>query len=482
MEKKYPNIMVRLVSGFAFLILLLAISILYLSRSFYGINQVVHELIEHPYTVSNSLKDIGLELGDMYRKISFLSDYETKAQIEEAAKEIRRIENQIESNYQIVSERYLGDQQSVKEAINKYEDSKQIRDKVISLFTEGNKAEAIGIINSEGFPLLQELFKKNQILLNFADNKAKEFNMRSEHIISKTTKDFYIYLIPTLLLAFLIAYWIFLSINKPLKNIVRHIQGEGEKVKSGNIIQVLDNAVDELNIYKNQLMEMVEERTNQVALAKHKLEMAIDNAPIGITMVGMDGKFQQANQAFCGIIGYTLAELKGLSFNDITYPDDLKIGNGFIKQIIKDEIKKGEFEKRYVHKDGSVITTWVTSSLVRDIDQQPEFFFTQVLDITEKKKQDIELEKYRNHLEDLVQERAEELATLNEELVATNEEMETTNEELAATNEELEAANENLLASNQELDRFNQLFVGREFRIKELKDKVKDLEEKMRNR
>ncbi|MCF8370956.1 MAG: PAS domain S-box protein [Bacteroidales bacterium] len=481
MEKKYPNIMVRLIFGFAFLILLLAISLLYLSRSFYGINQVVHELTEHPYTVSNSLKDIGLQLGDMYRKMSFLVGYENKEQFDHTVLEIRKLENQVESKYQIVSDRYLGDQQSVKQAINRYEDSKQIRNKVIGLLTQGNKSEAISIINSEGFPLLQELFKKNQILLDYADNKAIEFNNQSEQIISQTTKDFYIYLISTLLIALLIAYWIFVSINKPLKKIVQHIQQDGEKVKPGNIIQALDNAVDELNTYKNHLMDMVKERTNEVELAKQKIEMAIENAPIGITMVRMDGKFLQANQAFCEIIGYTLDELKELTFTDITYPDDMNIGAEFIKRIVNDEIKKGEFEKRYVHKDGSVITTWVTSSLVWDNEGQPEFFFSQIMDITQKKKQEIELEKYRNHLEDLVQERAEELATLNEELAATNEELETTNEELAAINEELESTNEQLVASNQELDRFNQLFVGREFRIKELKDKVKELEEKMRN-
>jgi len=66
-------------------------------------------------------------------------------------------------------------------------------------------------------------------------------------------------------------------------------------------------------------------------------------------------------------------------------------------------------------------------------------------EITKHKKTEKELEKYRNHLEKLVKERTTELEE-----------------------------------KNAELQRLNKLFVGREFRIKELRDKVKELEGKMK--
>jgi len=64
-----------------------------------------------------------------------------------------------------------------------------------------------------------------------------------------------------------------------------------------------------------------------------------------------------------------------------------------------------------------------------------------VRDITERKQTEAELAKYREHLEELVQERTKELEEKNEKL-----------------------------------KQFNKLFVDREFRIKELKDKIKELE------
>ena len=65
-------------------------------------------------------------------------------------------------------------------------------------------------------------------------------------------------------------------------------------------------------------------------------------------------------------------------------------------------------------------------------------------DITGRKKAEIELKKHRDHLEELVKARTEELEE-----------------------------------KNKRLEDFNKLFVGREFRIKELRLKVKELEEKL---
>jgi len=64
-----------------------------------------------------------------------------------------------------------------------------------------------------------------------------------------------------------------------------------------------------------------------------------------------------------------------------------------------------------------------------------------VRDVTERNETQVELEKYKKHLETIVKEQTNKL----EEQV-------------------------------EELERMNDLFVGREFRIKELRDKIKKLE------
>ena len=80
--------------------------------------------------------------------------------------------------------------------------------------------------------------------------------------------------------------------------------------------------------------------------------------------------------------------------------------------------------------------------------------------------------------------KAIELSKTNEELNNLKNELESkvlerTNE-IKANNEALMKSNSDLKIVNDELERLNQLFVGREFRIKELRDKVKELEEQQK--
>lgn len=52
---------------------------------------------------------------------------------------------------------------------------------------------------------------------------------------------------------------------------------------------------------------------------------AFANAPIGMAVIGLDGSFQRVNGEFCRITGYSSEALMGMTFQDITHPDDLDI-------------------------------------------------------------------------------------------------------------------------------------------------------------
>ncbi len=78
--------------------------------------------------------------------------------------------------------------------------------------------------------------------------------------------------------------------------------------------------------------------------------------------------------------------------------------------------------------------------------------------------------------------KAEELAGMNEELESTNEEISQTIEELQSATEELRKANEEAKKAKEEaenkttqLERFNKVAVGRELRMKEMKEEIDGL-------
>jgi PAS domain S-box-containing protein len=98
-----------------------------------------------------------------------------------------------------------------------------------------------------------------------------------------------------------------------------------------------------------------------------------------------------------------------------------------------------------VTKNGEKIPVLMSGSLMQNDSDENYKTVLIVKDITERKQAEEELVKHREHLEELVKERTKELEK-----------------------------------KNAELKRFNKLFVGREFRIKELKEKIKELESSMK--
>jgi PAS domain S-box-containing protein/putative nucleotidyltransferase with HDIG domain len=112
---------------------------------------------------------------------------------------------------------------------------------------------------------------------------------------------------------------------------------------------------------------------------------AFHSSAIGMALVGLDGKWLDVNAALCGILGYTSEELKRLAFHDITVQEDLAKDLALLKKLENGEINSYHLEKRYIHKNESVIWAQLTVASVRDEQGIPESFISQVVDITHAK-------------------------------------------------------------------------------------------------
>jgi two-component system cell cycle sensor histidine kinase/response regulator CckA len=107
-------------------------------------------------------------------------------------------------------------------------------------------------------------------------------------------------------------------------------------------------------------------------------------AAVGIAQANVEGEFLLLNDRFCDILGYTPAELRGKTSWDITHPDDREAALDGRRRLLAGEISSHSMEKRYVHKDGTIVSTRRYLSLVRDQDNLPQYFIAVVEDITEK--------------------------------------------------------------------------------------------------
>ena len=114
------------------------------------------------------------------------------------------------------------------------------------------------------------------------------------------------------------------------------------------------------------------------------VQAIFDQAAVGIAQIGLDGVWLRVNNRYCQMLGYSEAELRAKTPQDINHADDwaeVLAGRG---RLLEGTITSHSIEKRYVRKDGTVFWGRLNQSLVRDHDNLPQYFIAVVEDITEK--------------------------------------------------------------------------------------------------
>jgi len=115
------------------------------------------------------------------------------------------------------------------------------------------------------------------------------------------------------------------------------------------------------------------------------------NAAVGLARVALDGRFLEANQPLCDILGYTSDELLTKTFGDITHRDDLATDLRGMQRMLAGEIENYLREKRYRRKDGSVVWANLTVSLAHKADGSPDYFISIIEDISARRQAEAHL-------------------------------------------------------------------------------------------
>ncbi|MGY6501831.1 MAG: PAS domain S-box protein [Acidimicrobiales bacterium] len=133
------------------------------------------------------------------------------------------------------------------------------------------------------------------------------------------------------------------------------------------------------------------ETEQQLSLAVETFRTAFDAAPIGMALVGLDGRFLQVNTALCDILGYQAADLLDHTFQDITHPADLHLDVAQAEHLLAGDVDRYQMEKRYFDRRGHVVWVQLSGSLVRSAGGEPVHFIAQIEDISDRKRREEEL-------------------------------------------------------------------------------------------
>ena len=146
-----------------------------------------------------------------------------------------------------------------------------------------------------------------------------------------------------------------------------------------------------------------EERLSQKLFAQeHLYKLTFEEANIGIAHTSLDGRWIDTNEYMSKLLGYTKKEFQEMNVSDITYTVDIDIDEQMQQQLLKKDKTNYHIEKRYIHKDGTII--WVATSVVilKDDTGHPLYFLKIVRDISQLKLLMYQLEEQKDRFEKII--------------------------------------------------------------------------------
>ncbi|MFT2090648.1 EAL domain-containing protein [Paraglaciecola sp. 2405UD69-4] len=122
----------------------------------------------------------------------------------------------------------------------------------------------------------------------------------------------------------------------------------------------------------------------ELSLSQKKFKTTFDNANIGIAHVGLNGEWVSVNSTLSNMLNYSSEELLTLTFQDITYAEDLNQDMELLKELLDGKRDSYKMEKRYYRKDKTLFWAMLYVAIVRDGDK-PLYFISVIEDIDHQK-------------------------------------------------------------------------------------------------
>lgn len=147
-----------------------------------------------------------------------------------------------------------------------------------------------------------------------------------------------------------------------------------------------------LLIFTSRLQREVRTRTRELSASEQKFRSFFELASVGVAQLDVEhGRFLQINKKFCAITGFSKAEMLQRTFRDITYEEDRAIDDELRRDLFAGKVREYTIEKRYVHKDGTLVWVIVSVSALWHDNEKPEATLAVIRDISLRKKAEEEL-------------------------------------------------------------------------------------------
>jgi diguanylate cyclase (GGDEF)-like protein/PAS domain S-box-containing protein len=150
--------------------------------------------------------------------------------------------------------------------------------------------------------------------------------------------------------------------------------------------------------YYFQHKDTMARHVEELKESESRFHSAFSHAAIGMAIVSSEGKFIQANKAFCDMVGRGLQELLAANLRELVNGEDLEALQVPIAKLLKGESPSVHMELRGLHRDGSDVWMSLNISLARDWQFRTHNLIVQAQDVSARRRAEAEL--YHNAYHD----------------------------------------------------------------------------------
>lgn len=148
---------------------------------------------------------------------------------------------------------------------------------------------------------------------------------------------------------------------------------------------LLEDKVRERTAALNQIKELAEQTTRSLAESEARFRSYFELPLIGSAITSPEKGWLEVNAGLCALLGYTDQELTGLTWAELTHPDDLAADVTQFNRVLAGEIDAYALEKRFIRKNGEVFWALLSVGCVRKPDGSIDYFVALVQDIMARK-------------------------------------------------------------------------------------------------
>ncbi len=120
--------------------------------------------------------------------------------------------------------------------------------------------------------------------------------------------------------------------------------------------------------------------------AERRFQLAFEDLSTGLTIISTEGIFLKVNKSFCDMIGYEEREILESRYDDMLPAQERETGGDIMSLFLSLDKPEVPVQRRLQARDGRIIWTGMSISLIGDNEAGPSYFIVHFQDITEQKR------------------------------------------------------------------------------------------------